>query len=76
MENGVEYKRYKVWADSESTISLEPKEFDNIDEACEFASEFVHKFDGKKAERVILHVEDNSIDETVDTYENINKCDY
>lgn len=67
--------RYRVWADSDSAISIEPKEFNDIDKACDFASEFVHRYDGKNAERVILHVEDNEIDDTIETYENINKCD-
>lgn len=73
---GEDFFRYKVLADSESAISLEPKEFDNIEEAADFASEFVHKYDGKDAERVILHVEDNETEETIEIYENANKCDF
>lgn len=67
--------RYRVWADSDSAIDIEEKEFSNLDKACDFASEFVHKYDGKNAERVILHVEDNKTEETIETYENLNKCD-
>lgn len=73
---GEDFFRYKVWADSESAIDIEDKEFNNLDEACDFASEFVHKYDGEDAERVILHVEDNETEETIETYENANKCDF
>ena len=38
------------------------------------AGEFVHAYDGEKF-RVIVHVEDNELDETIDTFENINPCD-
>jgi hypothetical protein len=66
--------RYEVWPDSESTVSVY-KKFVELDDACEFASKFVHKYDGPTADRVILHIEDLEADETIDTYENINKCD-
>ena len=67
--------KYTVWADSESTISITPKHFNNVDAADSFASHFVHRYDGENAERVILHIEDNELDETIDTVENINKYD-
>lgn len=33
-------KRYKVWSDSDSAIDIDIQEFDDLDEACEFASDF------------------------------------
>lgn len=68
-------KRYTVWADSDSRVYCH-KYFDKFDEADTFASRFVHQFDGTDAERVIVHLEDNEADETIGTYENINKCDF
>ena len=65
--------RYYVWNDSDSRKEVY-KEFDDLDLACEFASDFVHQFDGADF-RVIAHVEDVEGDETIDTYENINPCD-
>lgn len=64
---------YRVWADSESSVYAE-NEFTDIDTAHNWASEFVHKFDGKNAERVILHIDDED-GETIDTVENLNKYD-
>ncbi len=66
--------KYTVWSDSESTVYCR-KEFNNLDEADDFASKFVHQYDGFDADRVIVHIEDNEADETITTYENINKCD-
>lgn len=63
--------RYKVWVDSESHKEL-PKGFkayyDDVDSAYDAAAEFVHKFDGKPY-RVIAHVEDLELEETVETVE-------
>lgn len=64
---------YRVWPDNESHESVY-RDFDNLDEACEFASTFVHQYDYKNY-RVILHIDDDDTDETIDTYENINPCD-
>lgn len=60
---------YVVWNDSESHEEVY-QEFWDIDQACEFASQFVHQFDGAPF-RVIAHIEDTNLDETIDTYENI-----
>jgi hypothetical protein len=49
--------------------------FDDLDDAHNWASWFVHQYDGEQAERVILHIEDTYSEETVDTVENLNKCD-
>lgn len=73
---GEDFFRYLVWSDSESSVGIEGYEFRDIDNACDFASQFVHKYDGKDAERVILHVEYQKIEKTIDTYENVNKCDF
>lgn len=62
---------YRVWPDSESHKSTY-MEFDDVEEACEYASTFVHRYDNESY-RVILHIDDE--DETIDTYENINPCD-
>lgn len=64
---------YIVWSDSDSRVEAY-QEFWDVDMACEFASSFVHKYDGADF-RVILHIEDENSDETIDTYENINPCD-
>ena len=69
-------KRYKVWSDSDSAIDIDIQEFDDLDEACEFASDFVHKYDGSNAKRVILNIDDNETEETIDVYEYINKCNF
>ena len=63
-------EHYSVWTDSESNIYFTKKESDKIDEAASYASETVHQHDNKPY-RVILHIEDNSIEETIETYENI-----
>lgn len=67
--------RYRIWSDSESGIAISNKEYnkvyENLEEACSKAGELAHKHDGKFY-KVIFHVEDLTIDETVDTYENIN----
>lgn len=60
---------YVVWNDSESYREVY-QEFEDIDQACEFASQFVHQFDGADF-RVIVHIDDGLTDETIDTYENI-----
>lgn len=60
---------YVVWNDSESHEPVY-QEFWDIDEACRFASEFVHQYDGADF-RVIAHIEDTDLDDTIDTYENI-----
>lgn len=65
--------RYTVWSDSDSELDYY-QETDSIGDACEMAGEFVHAYDGEKF-RVIVHVEDNELDETIDTFENINPCD-
>lgn len=62
--------RYVVWSDSESEVECH-EEFDDPDEAVDFASDFVHAYDGEEY-RVIVHVEDQIKDDTIDTYENIN----
>ena len=60
---------YVVWTDSESRVGTY-REFWDIDAAAEYASNFVHQFDGEEF-RVIAHIEDTAADETIDTYENI-----
>lgn len=64
---------YVVWTDPESRVGTY-REFWDIDAAAEYASGFVHQFDGEEF-RVIAHIEDTAADETIDTYENINPCD-
>ena len=61
--------RYTVWPDSESSRQAY-KEFTEPEQASEWAGRFVHQFDGENY-RVILHVEDNKMEETIDTVENI-----
>lgn len=63
---------YIVWNDSESKVEVY-NEFWDLEAACEFASQFVHQYDGADF-RVIVHI-DNEYDETLDTYENLNDCD-
>jgi len=60
--------KYKVWTDNESKVYTS-KDFENINDACEYASKFVHEHDGKPY-RVICHIDDEN-GETIDTYENI-----
>lgn len=60
---------YVVWPDSESAHSTY-RNFSSLEEATNYASRFVHQFDGETF-RVILHVEDNARRETIDTVENI-----
>lgn len=60
---------YVVWSDSDSH-EVVYNEFWDIDEACKFASDFVHHYDGADF-RVIVHIEDTELDDTIDTYENI-----
>lgn len=67
--------RYHVQSDNQSVVSVN-NYFDDLDDAHSWASWFVHLHDGKESERVILHIEDTELDETVDTLENQNKCDY
>ena len=62
---------YVVWSDSESRKEVY-NEFWDYDEAYDFASEFVHQFDGEEF-RVIAHIEDTEKDDTIDTVENIDK---
>lgn len=61
-------EKYKVWTDNESKVYTS-KDFENINDACEYASKFVHEHDAKPY-RVICHIDDEN-GETVDTYENI-----
>ena len=63
-------KRYHVYTDSESELREVDGWFDNIDHAHNFASSYVHQYDGKSF-RVILHIDDDG--ECVDTVENIIK---
>ena len=67
-------KRYKVWSDSDSHIDFEEKEFNNLDDALEYATNMVHQYDGEEF-RVIANIEDNKRDETIEICENINPCD-
>ena len=60
---------YVVWNDSESKKEVY-QEFWDLDEAAQFASDFVHQYDGEQF-RVIAHIEDTELDDTIDTYENI-----
>ena len=64
--------RYTIWTDSESYIHL-PKGFkkyyNSIDAAYDAAANFVHQYDGCGF-GVIIHVDDVSLDETIDTVEN------
>jgi len=63
---------YSVWSDSESAVETR-RDFATVEDACAYASAFVHKFDGADY-RVILYVDDaDGI--TLDCYENINSCD-
>lgn len=66
------FDKYRVWPDSDSRIDFETREFDTWEEADEYASSIVHKYDGEEF-RVISHIEYE--DETISTYENINPCD-
>lgn len=59
---------YRVWADSESEVYIK-KDFHDADEAYDFAVEFVHRYDGEPF-RVICHVEDLILGETIETVEN------
>lgn len=66
--------RYYIWCDSESAIDL-PQEyqglmFKNIDDAYNLAVNFVHAHDGKPY-RVIAHVENDLLGETIETVENL-----
>ena len=62
-------QRYTVWPDNESRHGTY-RSFPDAVTASNWASRFVHQFDGEDF-RVILHVEDNKIPETIDTVENI-----
>ena len=62
-------KRYYVWSDSESYVDCY-EEFSRLDDACEFASQFVHQYDNADY-RVTVHVEDRRLDDAVDSYDNI-----
>lgn len=64
---------FVVWSDSRSSKEVY-NEFWDYDEAYDFASDFVHQFDGEQF-RVIAHIEDTEKDDTIDTVENINPCD-
>ena len=68
----INFDKYRVWPDSESRINIDIREFDTWEEADEYASGFVHKYDGEEF-RVIAHIEYQ--DETINTYENINPWD-
>lgn len=60
---------YVVWPDSESAVRDVWEQFDDIDEAHAFASDYVHQYDGYPY-KVILHIDDE-YGETIDTVENI-----
>lgn len=64
--------KYIVYSDSQSRVPFRA-EFNDIDQADEFASFLVHQYDGKTY-RVILHLDDE-YDNRIDTYENLNSCD-
>ncbi|MBR5592858.1 MAG: hypothetical protein IKW46_02175 [Bacteroidaceae bacterium] len=68
-------KRYEIYTDSESQVRF-PQDrqrfYNTIDKAHSVASDFVHHYDGKPY-RVVLHVEDLYLEETVETVENIIK---
>ena len=66
---------YVVWNDSESSVECYA-EFWDLDEAAEFASNFVHQYDDPHGKRVIVHIEDSQCDDTIDTFENINYCNF
>ena len=64
---------YKVWADSESAYDIDEDEqviFNNLDEAHNAASDWVHYYDGE-AGRAIFHIDDIMTGETIDTVESI-----
>lgn len=65
--------KFKVWSDSESKVDVN-KDFNSLEKACDFACEFVHKYDGKPY-RVIAYVENNITGQSIECCENINPCD-
>jgi hypothetical protein len=70
---GVNVTLYKVWADSESDYDVEEYEqviFNNLDEAHDAASKWVHFYDGDEG-RAIFHIDDMMTGETIDTVESI-----
>jgi hypothetical protein len=73
MEEKTEHPKYTAWSDSDSKVEFY-EESDDLNELCEKVVDFVHTYDGEKY-RVIVHIEDTGMDETIDTYENINPCD-
>lgn len=65
-------EKYHVWADSESAIKIlgGKDTFADYNEAYVLASKLAHKHDGKDY-RAIFHIDDLEIEETIDTFENI-----
>lgn len=64
---------YKVWTDSESAYDIDEDKqviFNNLDEAHNAASNWVHYYDGE-ADRAIFHIDDMMTGETIDTVESI-----
>ena len=60
---------YKVWSDSESEVSIKSDYFFTLEDACNFACETAHKYDGKQL--AILHVEELREGDTICTYESL-----
>lgn len=67
-----EHLKYVVWTDDESSVDVH-RYCRDLNEATEFAKTFVHRYDGKNAERVIAHIIKLEDRKTIYTYENINK---
>lgn len=68
-------KRYKIWTDSESAKELPntmETEYNDPDVAYNVMVDFVHSFDGEPF-RVIAHIEDMVLYETIETIENFTK---
>ena len=65
-------KRYYVWADSDSAIDMPDGKdtFADYNEAYALAAKLAHEHDGKDY-RAIFHIDDLKIEETIDTFENI-----
>lgn len=69
-----EEKQFKIWADSDSYVEIPynvEEYYDNYDDAYNAATSIVHKHDGMSY-RVIIHIEDTELEETIDTFENVN----
>ena len=61
--------RFTVWSDSGSKVEVY-EDFADLESAAEFAHNFVHNYDNKDF-RVTVYIEDNLLDDTIETYENI-----